>query len=298
MMHRDQAQYSPANALRRAREFESSGDKDKALDHLYELLAARRMPRQWVPAHEEMFCKFIELAVEYREARKCKEGLHAYRGVAQAQAPASLEKVVLYLVDTSMRKAAEARARTDSAAQLDKVEDLEEEESPETLLMGAVTSEGSRDRAEREILVPWVRHMWDTYRNVLDTLKNTPLENLYHLVARRAMAFCKEYNRGAEFRKLTMLLRTHLMTIRKNADAAGKALTTEAVEKHVATRFVQLEHCADMAMWNEGFRSVEDIHEIMEGAGFTPKPQLMATYYEKLARIFWVSENYLFHAYA
>ena len=41
-----------------------------------------------------------------------------------------------------------------------------------------------------------------------------------------------------------------------------------------------------------------DIREIMEEMHVSPKPQLMASYYEKLARIFWVSENYLFHAYS
>ena len=43
---------------------------------------------------------------------------------------------------------------------------------------------------------------------------------------------------------------------------------------------------------------MEDIHAIMAMTNKPPKAQLMATYYEKLSQIFWVSKNYLFHAYA
>jgi translation initiation factor 3 subunit A len=294
------AQYNPVNALRRARDFETAGDKDKALEHLYEVLTSRKIGRQWQPAHEAMVLKFIDLCVEFRESRKCKEGLFFYRNLASQQNPQSLEKVVTYLIEHSMKKAAEARARTDSMAHLENLEDLEsEEQSPETLLMGGVTSEGSRDRAEREILVPWVRHMWDTYRNVLETLRNNVvLENLYHIVAIRAMNFCKQYNRGAEFKKLCNTLRGHWTSQKNNAETNDRPITHETVEKHMATRFVQLEHCAEMSLWSEGFRTINDIREMMEETNIVPKQQMMASYYEKLARIFWVSENYLFHAYS
>jgi translation initiation factor 3 subunit A len=295
------AQYNPVNALRRAKDFELAGDKVKALDHLYDVLTSRKMARQWQPAHEAVVVKFIDLCVEFREARKCKEGLFFYRNLASQQNPASLEKVITHLVESSMRKAAEARARTDTeAAGLDSLDDLEaEEQSPEALLMGGVTSDGARDRAEREILVPWVRHMWDTYRNVLETLRNNiALEHLYHAVAGRAMAFCKLYNRATEFRKLCNTLRGHWMSQKQNAETNDRPITPETVERHMATRFIQLEHCAEMALWNEGFRTINDIREMMEDTASAPKPQMLASYYEKLARIFWVSENYLFHAYS
>ena len=290
------------NALRRARDFETAGDKSKALVHLYEVLISRKMGRQWQMAHESMMLKFIDLCVEFREARKCKEGLYFYRNLSSQQNAQSLERVVTYLVESSMRKAGEARARTESssASQLDTLDDLEsEEQSPETLLMAGVTSEGAKDRAEREILVPWVRHMWDTFRNVLETLRNNPvLENLYHGVAVRAMNFCKQYNRGAEFRKLCNMLRAHWTAQKGNAETQDRPITSESVDKHLVTRFVQLEHCAEMSLWTEGHRTIGDIREIIEDMNVVPKPQLMASYYEKLARIFWVSENYLFHAYS
>lgn len=74
------------------------------------------------------------------------------------------------------------------------------------------------------------------------------------------------------------------------------------------TRFVQLEVASALRLYTEGFRTVEDIYNILQishsrrkVAGVSaapPKAKLMATYYEKLTTLFWVSENYLFHAFA
>ena len=52
-----------------------------------------------------------------------------------------------------------------------------------------------------------------------------------------------------------------------------------------------------LELWNEGFKTVEEIYAIIMIGKKTPKPKIMATYYEKLTRIFWVSDNHLFHAY-
>jgi translation initiation factor 3 subunit A len=82
--------------------------------------------------------------------------------------------------------------------------------------------------------------------------------------------------------------------------------TTESIELHLQTRFSQLETASVLHLYTEGFRTVEDIYNILQisharrkttGAP-PPKAKLMAAYYEKLTTLFWVSENYLFHAFA
>ena len=67
---------------------------------------------------------------------------------------------------------------------------------------------------------------------------------------------------------------------------------------HLQTRFYQLEVSITLELWNESFRTVEDIYAIIQMSEKTPKPRLMVSYYEKLTRIFWVSKNHLFHAYS
>ena len=68
--------------------------------------------------------------------------------------------------------------------QLDKVildiDDLEAVETPESVLMAAVSSEDAKDRSDREVLTPWILFLWDAYRTVLDILRNNNrLERLY-----------------------------------------------------------------------------------------------------------------------
>jgi translation initiation factor 3 subunit A len=60
-------------------------------------------------------------------------------------------------------------------------------------------------------------------------------------------------------------------------------------------------------LYTEGFRTVEDIYNILQISHQRrkhnpelppPKAKLMAKYYEQLTTLFWVSENHLFHAFA
>jgi len=54
----------------------------------------------------------------------------------------------------------------------------------------------------------------------------------------------------------------------------------------------------DLELWQEAFRSVEDIQGLMALGKKTPKPQLMAIYYARLTRIFTVSDSHLYNGYA
>ena len=84
--------------------------------------------------------------------------------------------------------------------------------------------------------------------------------------------------------------------------------TAESIELHLQTRFAQLETSSTLRLFTEGFRTVEDIYNILQisrarrkipGVSIPPpKAKILAAYYEKLTNLFWVSENHLFHAFA
>ena len=179
------------------------------------------------------------------------------------------------------------------------VDDLEASETPESILLSTVSGEQSKDRTDRAIVTPWLKFLWETYRTVLEILKNNArLEIMYQSTALQAFDFCQKYTRKTEFRRLCELLRNHVQNAAKYQSQmhAINLSDPDTLQRHLDTRFQQLNVAVELELWQEAFRSVEDIHTLLSLSKRPAKNIMMANYYEKLTRIFLVSENYLFHA--
>lgn len=121
---------------------------------------------------------------------------------------------------------------------------------------------------------------------------------MYQATALQAFQFCQKYARKTEFRRLCELLRNHVQNAAKYQSQmhAINLSDPDTLQRHLDTRFQQLNVAVELELWQEAFRSVEDIHTLLSLSKRPAKNIMMANYYEKLTRIFLVSENYLFHA--
>lgn len=73
-----------------------------------------------------------------------------------------------------------------------------------------------QDRTDRELVTPWFRFLWESYRSVLEILRTNPkLEPLYAMTATKAFHFCLQYKRTTEFKRLCDILRQHLTNLVK-----------------------------------------------------------------------------------
>ncbi len=74
----------------------------------------------------------------------------------------------------------------------------------------------AQDRTDRELVTPWFRFLWESYRSVLEILRTNPkLEPLYAMTATKAFHFCLQYKRTTEFKRLCDILRQHLTNLVK-----------------------------------------------------------------------------------
>lgn len=196
-------------------------------------------------------------------------------------------------------KADQVQSTLEPSATGTNVEDLEAIETPESILLSTVSGEQSKDRTDRAIVTPWLKFLWETYRTVLEILKNNArLEVMYQSTALQAFNFCQKYVRKTEFRRLCELLRNHVQNAAKYQSQmhAINLSDPDTLQRHLDTRFQQLNVAVELELWQEAFRSVEDIHTLLNLSKRPAKNVMMANYYEKLTQIFRVSENYLFHA--
>lgn len=246
---------------------------------------------------EPIMFKYLYLCVELKKSHIAKEGLFQYRNMFQLVNVGSLENVIRGYLKMAEKKTEDAQKES-SQAVLD-VDDLENFVTPESILMSAVCGEDAQDRSDRTILLPWVKFLWESYCQCLELLRvNSHCENLYHDIARMAFQFCLKYNRKSEFRRLCDKLRKHLEDICKNNNQSANVSITklETQQLNLDTRLYQLDCAMQMELWQEAYKAIEDIHGLMTLSKKTPIPKTMATYYQKLAMVFWKAGNQLFHA--
>eukprot|EP00579_Thalassiosira_antarctica_P010237 CAMPEP_0201909596 /NCGR_PEP_ID=MMETSP0903-20130614/1299_1 /ASSEMBLY_ACC=CAM_ASM_000552 /TAXON_ID=420261 /ORGANISM="Thalassiosira antarctica, Strain CCMP982" /LENGTH=1015 /DNA_ID=CAMNT_0048444135 /DNA_START=102 /DNA_END=3149 /DNA_ORIENTATION=- len=331
----------PENALRRATELHAIAQPQAALSLLHEILSSRRH-KTWSPTYEKIIIFYLDLCLDLGRAREAKDGLHQYRNLSQSQAPGSLEGVIRHLIEKAEKKCRDAKEMAEKGdytpktdvkvenGETPKEQTAEDDDmdlyngNPQSILLSTMSTDPEKAQRETAMLFPALKFLWEVYRAVLDILKsNSKLERLYHGAAVAALRFCAEYKRRVEFRRLCDMMRMHMGNLTKyggvnvarfedggknNKVRGWEGWTAESIELHLQTRFAQLDTSTTLRLYTEGFRTVEDIFNILQisktrrkipGSNTPPpKAKIMAAYYEKLTNLFWVSENYLFHAFA
>ncbi|ETN37270.1 uncharacterized protein HMPREF1541_08261 [Cyphellophora europaea CBS 101466] len=299
----------PENVLKRAQELIAVDQSQAALNVLHEHVTSKRTRNSPIASLEPVMLLFVELCVDLRKGKSAKDGLYQYKNIAQNTNVGTIELVLKKFIELAEAKVQEAQVKADQVqSNLDSAaaqtvsnldDDLEVTNSPESILLATVSGEQSKDRTDRAIVTPWLKFLWETYRTVLEILKNNArLEILYQATAHQAFDFCLKYARKTEFRRLCELLRNHVQNAAKYSSQMHAINLNEpdTLQRHLETRFRQLNVADELELWQEAFRSVEDIHMLLTLSKRPAKNVMMANYFEKLTKIFLVSDNFLFHA--
>ncbi|POY71497.1 hypothetical protein BMF94_5810 [Rhodotorula taiwanensis] len=279
-----------------------------ALSSISEVFSSKRFRSTPLSTLEPIMLRFLELCVDLRKGRTAKDGLILYKNVAQNTSVQSVEVTINKLLALSRQKLADSLAKVDELEGTEPaagsstggdVDDLEATETPESILLGAVSDDRSRDRTYRALVTPWLRFLWESYRTALDILRNNArLETLYQTVCHDAFQFCLAHQRKTEFRRLSETLRSHLASSQKYTHQSHSINLNDpdTLQRHLDTRFQQLSTAVELELWQEAFRTAEDIHTLVGMSKRAPKGPVMASFYDKMAKVFAVGDNFLFHA--
>ena len=108
------------------------------------------------------------------------------------------------------------KARQESAESAAEVDDLDNLNTPEMIMLSAVSGEDAQDRSDRKILMPWVKFLWESYCQCLELLRtNLRVERLYHDIAQQAFRFCLKYQVISPTQRHSIIVTNHCVKEKK-----------------------------------------------------------------------------------
>ena len=253
----------PETALKRVEELEAVGQHNQAYALLLEIIISKRTRQTPILVVQPIMSKFIDLSIKLRKVKLAKEGLNQYKNIClqAGQVEATADAVFEYL-----RKAGE---------------------------------ELKRCKSDQDQFNSCKKFLWESYRNVLDTLRNhNSLDFAYQQVAMEAIDFLKENNLKVEFKSLADSLRLHLGYTIKGSTQPNAVSLSDAftLQRHLDTRFHLLEIAKDMKLWQECYKAVEEILSLLELSTTSPDQKSIQKYFEVLQQVWLFGNDYLFHS--
>ncbi|CAL9736156.1 eukaryotic translation initiation factor 3 subunit A [Monosporozyma servazzii] len=293
-------QFRPENAIKRAEELVSVGNSQAALQSLYDLLTSRRVRWTQPSTLEPIVFKFLELGVDLKKGKMMKDCLHQYKKLVQGnpEGLVSVGVVARKFIDVIEKKIANEQAKEEERHVED--DDLEGGVTPENLLTSVYEEDQSVSGFNDETYTSWVRFTWESYRTVLDLVRNnSQLEITYSGVVSRTMQFCLKHNRKNEFKRLADMLRQHLDAANYQQSKYGTNIVdlsdADTLQRYLDQRFQLVQCSVKLELWHEAFRAVEDVFHLMKMSKRAPKMSTLAGYYKNIANIFYVSGDALLH---
>jgi translation initiation factor 3 subunit A len=149
------------------------------------------LPFSVSPNHkqQQIIMLYAELAVDQKKG--AKDAFLQYRRICDVAQTSSLQKALVYYLELAEKRAAVVVKDSDASA-LAKLDDFDAEDlAPESVAMRLVGGDAAVDREKKSEVAPWLRHLWQAYRTVLDVLRNNAkLHELYQQTARQYVVHC------------------------------------------------------------------------------------------------------------
>ncbi|EGC38605.1 hypothetical protein DICPUDRAFT_28339 [Dictyostelium purpureum] len=274
------------HALTQANDFIKANNKGRALNILRDLLIERS---QWHSSLEQVMSLYVSLCAENLDYQSLRDGIHHYKASITSQKEFSLAPFENILKEITSPIEAKIDEMKES---LDKTSAAEEQTDLITLI-----------DPQQTVLFSYMKYLFEAYKSMIEVLTrpnikfehakfdHSKFDPILLKISIQALNYCLKYQRKPDFMVLTE-------TFRSSIEALFKAPSLDTVNTHIEIRFHQLSVAISLGLYNIAYKSIEDINIMIFSLLAKPKPVVLATYFQKLAQVYWITNAHLLHAYA